>query len=351
MSQNITIKEGDISQGFGHINKLRTSNGSDHDRWVPEDEVDTESLHVDKNGLYYTRAYEPSKSEKKKGKKGKCYGYDSVTVSIINKTSGKDSDGNPISVGVDDEGNLTETQLPVRIEIVTPPTETLYLVGEPINTAGMVVKAYNADDTEWGVVPSDEYTIAPLIAPEVSDVGYATSDLLTNWEQPIPLYKKLTFEYSYEGDSYRRTEKYVFEPSEDCSMLIRESIPNHLNLYWIGKANGIIGKETRTSIYYNKSTQETTTEVSVTNQSSDSSVTINNKTAYTTGHSYNFYYSGTPSVVVQDKGSPDNNTLWTAIYGNISYAGSTDVVVTWERPEDAEELTDTFGITVRPRSR
>lgn len=53
---------------------------------------------------------------------------------------------------------------PDHILITTPPTKLTYEVGETIDITGMVVTAYNSDDSVWGVVPSDEITIDPATA-------------------------------------------------------------------------------------------------------------------------------------------------------------------------------------------
>jgi hypothetical protein len=50
--ENITILEGGKAENFGQVTKLRTSNGTDHDLWVPKTDVETKHLSVKKNGLY-----------------------------------------------------------------------------------------------------------------------------------------------------------------------------------------------------------------------------------------------------------------------------------------------------------
>ena len=121
MAQNISIQEGSQSKQFGQVNKLKISNsGSGTSLWVPEDEVQTKSLYVDKNGTYYSS-------------KDDCYGYDEVSVNIIDEVYGYDDDGNFWDIDVDDEDFLEEEELPTEIKVVVPPDKTDYIALEPIN--------------------------------------------------------------------------------------------------------------------------------------------------------------------------------------------------------------------------
>lgn len=176
--ENITILEGGKAENFGQVTKLKTSNGSGHDLWVPKTDVKTGHLSVKKNGLYYTNQYEPTASEKKDGHAYDIYGWDTITVSVKKKVKGKKKKRSPktgleydapTSVDVDDDGNLIETELPVYIEIEQPPDKLEYRDGESISKAGMVVKAYYADDREWGTVPNSETTLDPSTAQGDSD--------------------------------------------------------------------------------------------------------------------------------------------------------------------------------------
>lgn len=209
---NITILEGGKAENFGQVTKLRTSNGSDHDLWVPKGDVETKHLSVKKNGLYYTNQYEPTASEKKDGKAYDIYGWDTITVSVKKKVTGKKKklkpDGAeidvPTTVEVDDDGNLVEKELPTSIEIQVPPSKLQYYDGESISTSGMVVKAYYADDTEWGTVPLSEITIDPTTATASEGEEYSDGDgvnALRIW------YEK----HSYYMPEYGRTyEQYVY---------------------------------------------------------------------------------------------------------------------------------------------
>lgn len=68
--------------------------------------------------------------------------------------------------------------LPVRIAITTPPTKLAYTDGEAIDITGMVVTAYNSDDSVWGIIPLNELTIVPVVAvsPDEFEVINPTVD-------------------------------------------------------------------------------------------------------------------------------------------------------------------------------
>ena len=168
MAQNISILEGGTAQQFGQVNKLKISNsGGGTSLWVPDDEVNTKSLHVDSNGTYYASTDE-------------CYGYDEVSVNIVDECYGYDDDGNLWNVEVDDDDFLEETQAPSYIRVVTPPTKLDYIDGETIDTTGMVVMAYYADGTEYGDI-TDEVTIEPTEADvgKIKFIEYETPDAIT----------------------------------------------------------------------------------------------------------------------------------------------------------------------------
>lgn len=192
MSENITILEGGKAENFGQIAKLKTSNGSGYDLWVPEKDVDAKSLSVKKNGLYHTREYIPTKEEYKDKNRHfyeNIYGWDTVTVSVKSKVTGKKRKGGDdvdVSVEVDDDGNLIEKELPTYISIITPPRKTGYYDGDSIDIAGIVVKAYHADGTEYdydpqhnNVISLDELSIDPTVADitKVKDEVYVDGDV------------------------------------------------------------------------------------------------------------------------------------------------------------------------------
>ena len=177
MAQNISIQEGGLSKQFGQINKLKISNsGGGESLWVPEDDVQTKSLFVDKNGTYYA-----SKDE--------CYGYDEVSVNITNEVFGYDDDDNLWDIDVDEDGFLEDEMIPSSIAITVPAERLIFIDGEKIDTKGMEVTAYYGDGSVWGTVPLDEITLEPTHA----DISKATkeAELLStslSWlEDALPL--------------------------------------------------------------------------------------------------------------------------------------------------------------------
>lgn len=175
---NITILEGGKAENFGQVTKLRTSNGTDHDLWVPKTDVETKHLSVKKNGLHYTNQYEPTAAEKKEGKFHDVYGWDTITVSVKKKVKGKKKKIDPstgletdvpVVVDVDDDENLVETELPTSIKITKKPKNLNYVDGQDITIDGIIVHGYLEDGTDWGEVPFDELSFEPAIASATGD--------------------------------------------------------------------------------------------------------------------------------------------------------------------------------------
>lgn len=174
MSKDISIKEGDLSRQFGHISKLNIANsGGGSSLWVPEEDVETKSLHVTKNGTYKADgSYVKTITTVRNGKivnvpvrilneENSCYGFDEVTVDIIDNVNGYDSDGIPKNISVGDNDYLVEKGIPSYINIVQEPTTTRYVDGQSISIKGIKVKAYYENGTEWGDVPFEELDFEP----------------------------------------------------------------------------------------------------------------------------------------------------------------------------------------------
>ena len=172
MSKNSSISEGNRSRPFT-AKRLKTNlDGGDTCIWVPEDERRLKTKHITENGVYVATDDD-------------CYGYSQVIISISsNSIRGKDPNtGETISVSVDPStGDLIETQVPVEIRVIEPPTNPygIYLDGQTIKKDGMIVKAYFATGDEYGTVPNGEITINPTIATydpsTVRSGGTATID-------------------------------------------------------------------------------------------------------------------------------------------------------------------------------
>ena len=91
-----------------------------------------------------------------------------VVVNVTNPVSvviGLDTtDDNEYAVSVDGSGNLVKTKLPTSIAVDTEPTKKSYADGETIDYSGMVVKAYNGDDSVYGTIPASELTLTEITA-------------------------------------------------------------------------------------------------------------------------------------------------------------------------------------------
>lgn len=153
---NITIKEGGRAYPFAPA-KLRTLlSGGGEALWVPESAITRDALSVTKNGDYHAAA------------EG-LYAYSRVSVNVTqtDHVSGKGQDGNDYNYTVDPTtGDLVETKIPSSIRVTTPPTspEWGYVDGEAIGKAGMVVTAYDANNTVMQTVPNGEITLEPSVA-------------------------------------------------------------------------------------------------------------------------------------------------------------------------------------------
>ena len=221
---------------------------------------------------------------------------------------------------------VTTDRLPVRIEVTTPPTKTEYVDGELLDPTGIVLTAYYEDGTEWGH-PASNITYSPHYADvdQAASGSGASSDLNTNWAQPIPLYDAVTVER--DGSVFD-----LFYPVNGAVMLIYESTRSSIHVYFASANSGIIGRQTLSAI-----------DITANNQ-----YTINGKTVYYAKSGHGWIAGSWDSVEPQiaTRSEPDKNTLWTAVYGTITTEGAQPITVTWKRPTDGEELTTSFDITV-----
>lgn len=346
---NISILEGGKTENFGQVTKLRTSNGSDHDLWVPKTDVETKHLSVKKNGLHYTNQYEPTASEKKEGKFHDVYGWDTITVSVNKKAKGKKKKISPstgieydapTSVDVDDDGNLVETELPVSIDIKTPPNKLEYRDGENISKTGMVVKAYYADDSEWGIVPLDEISIDPPIASGGGG-GFTPED--NPFDLPsveFALTPSTWVQKTQEGYSYHYTKRFI---GYEYGIVVR---------YGTGDVRIIVVSRTGDNKWYGWGITDTPSILPTPNPPNNLyQFTYDGKTAY-----YTIDNMSTP-LAYCDANVPLNDIdistnkygelAWLILYGSPDGSSET-ITVGWTPPQGEDELTDTFDITVTP---
>lgn len=332
---NITILEGGKAENFGQVAKLRTNNGSDHDLWVPKTDVETKHLSVKKNGLHYTNQYQPTVSEKKEGKFHDVYGWDTITVSVKKKVKGKKRKTSPstgleydapTSVDVDDDGNLIETELPVSIEIEIPPSKLEYNDGENISNNGMVVKAYYADDREWGVVPNNEITLEPSVASgdgdEYSD-GDGVNAILVTMVNGVGSSGSIII-----GDKVLGSMD-----GNPCTITALSSVATLGSTFLATRYNGnsyfklVSGHSVPADI--------ATQTNGIWNFSGGSSSVIRSTERFA-GGPWGEYFTNLP---VSTKNPTEAGEM---------YPSNQSITACWTPPEGEEELTDTFDITVIP---
>lgn len=358
---NITILEGGKAENFGQVTKLRTDNGDGHDLWVPKVDVQTKSLSVKKNGLYYTKEYTPTASEKKDGHAYDIYGWDTITVSVKKKVKGKKKKTDPstgldydvpATVEVDDDGNLVEKELPTSIEIVKEPTTTIYASGQHISISGIKVKAYLEDKSEWGEVPFNELSYSPTVASASSDEsieGYTPKDGWGNLEIPsecIPWYctkvQAQVFHYYKEGTGVYHTDRINWTLTlNGASYFGRFNNGEHPYLFIVSDS----------PIGYWKEATYGPSEMGY-------SKTFNGKTYYAIWlnrfdlDEFTQIFDSFPMNYNMGHGlSNEANAydLMRILYGNDEHVvGKDTVTVTWENEDLDEPLTDTYEITVVP---
>ena len=339
---NITILEGGKAENFGQVTKLRTSNGTDHDLWVPKTDVETKHLSVKKNGLYYSNQYTPTSAEKKDKKSHgyDVYGFDTITVNIKKKVTGKVRKHDPITgedydatvgVEVDEEHDdtLVETELPDSIEVETPPTKVEYYDGENINISGIVVKAYYHNGDEWGIVPVGELRIDPTKAEydsgaeEWSDgsgvVAIKAPVAVVGGAQVIdmPLWSGST-----EYGGLWRTRGAVGNWSGIFLLLTNYNG----GLFAAVNENGVVGLQ---DVY------EYLPDGRMVMVAGTSINRLGTAFSFVGGEAY-----GVPTSLRNPEGV-DINTM---------HPTDQNITVMWNRPVDEEELTDSFNISIIPHN-
>lgn len=177
MTKNIIIQEGGLARALS-AEKLRTNlvEGGTC-LWVPEDSVKLGKKTVSENGTYTAAD-------------AGFYGFSQFTVRGVGTAKGRGADGNEYLVNQDGD-SLVTTALPSSIKVVTPPANEygVWQDGQQIDKAGMVVKGYLADGSEWGTVPIDEVSLEPASA----DFSKTSGSLIRRcsdfgvgpWPQPV----------------------------------------------------------------------------------------------------------------------------------------------------------------------
>lgn len=344
MSKNIVIQEGGQGKQLT-ADKLKTNLvGGGTCLWVPEDEVRLGTKFISENGTY-------------KASVDGYYGYSEVTVSGIGTATGKDPDGSgdDATATVDPgTGEITITKIPSSIDVITPPTNPTgyYTNGQTITKDGMVVKAYLESGGEYGTVPIGEISLNPTTAiydPSSVSPGYdeKTSDLQTNWGQPIMVANGVTY---HRITSLGDQEDYYTVTAPN--MLLYFNNQHHLSFV-------ILSSNNSTPVHITYTTKERYKRQGVWSDWTETTtegdeLTVNGgntrdgKSVYFSSHTIGYsvdQIAPTPNSI-----GPDDNTMWTALYGTIegSISGGSHqtITVAWPRPGDGKELTTSFDIVV-----
>ena len=156
MSKNIVIKKNGSATTFSNVGKIRVPqpNGGSED-WVPEDERQLATIEITANGEYTAAEAE-------------VYGFGKaiINVPVGDYIVGTGQDGKQYKVSKDAQtGAIVRTEIPVAIEVTTPPSSTAYSPGDSISYTGMVVKL----KSKTGAVFTDSiYTTGEIPAAELS---------------------------------------------------------------------------------------------------------------------------------------------------------------------------------------
>lgn len=350
MSKDIIIEEGGVGRQFTGVTKLQTKQiegGVCY--WVPEDETELTNKTITENGTY--RAADDG-----------VYGWDTINVNVPGGAGGDPggigssivgidpTDGEEYAVEINEDGEIEKTKLPVRIEVITPPTKTEYEDGETINPTGIVVRAYYADGTEYGSVLPSELGYEPERA-EYSGSGDQTAESTLDTSpiiQPIPFGQNLEYKSHGGGGSsaYTYTNTYTFNNSGACVAIPK---PNGAGFIWVFATASPGAIITEHIVGINDATgnvfEDRTTAYTV-----DQSYTADGKTVYYSsngisgGRSYELVTP--PPAYEYAEPWPSREVAWTVIYGTLSGGGTQTITVKWPRIIDRKVLTATFDITV-----
>lgn len=255
--------------------------------------------------------------------------------------TGLDANGLQSIVGLDADFKIVEEELPTYIEIVTQPQKIKYSHGQLINISGMRVVPKKEDGSTWtdatyfrGYIPLQELIVSPLRADFTKSVKVGmTSTLDTNWEQPIPVYGSASSYYNVGTGDLHETDV--------GSLLVKENDNFRKTVVPVGKDRDSLGQE----IIENLTTGETLVIDIAHSYLAIMSVTIAGKTAYYAHTSNNVFRQTGAQPFVTDRGWPDENTIWTAVFGELE-GGTQEITISWARPGDGMLLSASFEITV-----
>lgn len=334
MSKSITIQEGGTPKSLT-VDKLRTSTvtGGYMD-WVPEEDVQLGTKHINKNGTY-------------NASDDGYYGYESVMVSGVGTAIGKDADGDDAAAYTDpDTGQLVQEKLPTSIVIETAPTKTTYSDGETIDLSGAVVKSYTENGELWhnddmqiyqdGVIP-----IAQLYAvPDKADASQAISGEwdISDTDLRAPVYfGQVSQGTTYIGAAGETGSRFITE--------LHNSAPVYIFRFDRGDGRwdcGFISSEPF------RCTSRRVAPPSWDPHWSNVSgglVTVGDKSAYV-GGTTNDYQEWNVGVSAQQAIDHRDAAVIAFAGGTPIPGGRQPITVNWNRPRDFRQLTASFDISV-----
>lgn len=359
MSKKVAILEGDKSRRFGGVKYLRTDLvGGGYCEWVPEDEKELTTKTIKKNGTY------KASDEKNKKTGGSYYGFSQVTVSVPadkkKKKSGKKrSDGNEYSVGVDDNGNITETPIPSRINITTNPSKMSYADGQSISFSGGVVKAYMNDGTLWGTVPNGELTLDPTKAdmskgsgsPDstatISDTTGLNQDVIVNMPIPYKAATALIWIQTYQSGSKGTNTIEITSAGSPVYALVNYLPSTGTRGITVFSASTYEGIRHETIVPAGGGEAEHYTNAI----HPQGTAHINGKPVYFSGISAQNPGMGLDINLTEwnpNGAIESNQAAYIVLYGTRKEGEvQQPITVKWNRPEDSKTLTDTYTIAVK----
>ena len=326
MGKDIIIQESGEPKTLSSIDKIITPKvGGGSAEWVLFENLDLMAKTITKNGTY-------------KAEDDNVYGYHKVTVKVPKKGKKKtgkrpqsSGDPNDYCVTTEDDGqggqNLVYTKLPTSINIINPPSKTVYDDNELIKKQGMLVKAYYADGGLWGDVPLGEIRLDPdradaSQAPDTDD--WDVSGLGFN----SPVY----FVPAVVGQDMNGLTVDEIIADSTVYGVIYEDYVGRFIMSWVSKSP------------FNIKQSRGWDGGSYPENRLGTKSTVDGKTAYV--WSVVVWRGFDPGYAISAKQTSENFNLVTAINDGHAKKGQQVITVKWNRPEDEKELTDTFEITV-----
>ena len=354
--KNISIKEGGTARVFGPVSRLRVlKQDTGSEDFALESDTELTSKSVDVNGTYDAA-------------QDGYYGYSQVYVYCseeADQVTGKKQDGNTYSVSKDEEGNIHETKIPVKIEITTMPTTLEYVNGQMIDYTGIVVTCYDGNGESMGEVPFSEllldtkYAVFDPDAPTIEIIETTETDT-SPIKQPIPctggIYAEAHgHEGGYADSDYTEYASLTFRSGSGMMAIMRRQY-GYVAIVASSRDNSSTVRYYRYKVYVNYHGEGEKTEILNDQTISLSGVAnINDETAYfSTWEGGVFDASGYVSAPFCNDGAVVEGVLsgfayklaWTLMYGVLIDAGNMEIPVKWQRKEDGAILETSYYIDV-----